>query len=424
MSDINITKFLLDMEDENLIPDGNPCTSFIILPNGTTAKLLCLKSITQFVICPKCGQILSKFHDYRRIQIKHYTCGKQPLFISIRKKRFKCSDCNLKITEQLKLVEKNCFISNGIRKSIFFSLTQMGSLKSIAANHNVSSTTVYQALNKVPPVKKTFSLPSVLSFDEFRANTSDGKYAFMAVDPINKRILEILPSRRFNVVFSFFSRFSRKERNRVKFIIIDLWKPYEKIIQKLFPNATLVADKFHYQRLVSLSLNEIRKQSCSRMDAKVAYQVKKYWRLINKSFDKVDDKDKHYSYLLKRYATDYEILNYILSLDKELSTAHGFYQEFLCLISLSDQELQVNMLKNWIQKALASEIKELQSNAKTFTQWFNAIASSFQTFDGHKLSNAFIEGTNNKIKVIKRVSFGYQSFLNFRKRILLICSSC
>ena len=80
------------------------------------------------------------------------------------------------------------------------------------------------------------------------------------------------------------------------------------------------------------------------------------------------------------------------------------------------------MLRNWIEKAKMSELKELQSNARTFTMWFSAISSYFKTFEGHKLSNAFIEGMNNKIKVIKRVSFGYRSFLNFRKRILLICT--
>ena len=73
MSDINITKFLLDLEDENLIPDGNPCTSYITMPNGVTAKLLRLKSITPSIICPECGQVLSKLHDYRNVQIKHYT---------------------------------------------------------------------------------------------------------------------------------------------------------------------------------------------------------------------------------------------------------------------------------------------------------------------------------------------------------------
>ena len=110
MSDINITKFLLDLEDENL---------------------------RSFVLCPECGQILTTLHDYRTVQVKHYTCGKQPLLISIRKKRFKCLYCNLKVTEELSLVNKHCFISNGIKRSILASLTEVGSLKGIAASHNV-----------------------------------------------------------------------------------------------------------------------------------------------------------------------------------------------------------------------------------------------------------------------------------------------
>ena len=53
MSDINITKFLLDLEDENLIPDENSCMGYVSLPNGITAKLLKLKSTTPFVVCPE-----------------------------------------------------------------------------------------------------------------------------------------------------------------------------------------------------------------------------------------------------------------------------------------------------------------------------------------------------------------------------------
>ncbi len=422
MSEINIIKFLLDMEEENLVIDENLPIGLVKLSNGITAKHISLKTSTSFVICPICGQIISKLHDYRTIHIKHFSCGKQPLIISIKKKRFKCTDCNKNITENINLVEKNCFISNGIKRSITFSLTQIGSIKNIAIEHNVSPTTVFNSLNKVPNSNANKRLPEVLSFDEFKANTTEGKYAFMAVDPINKKILEVLPNRKFNAVFSFFSRYSRKERNKVKFIIIDLWKPYEKIIAKLFPSATLVADKFHYQRLVNNSLNEIRKQACAKMDSKRAYQVKKHWRLLNKNYNKVNDQNIRFSYLLKRNATDLEILNYILSLDKDLNIAYNFYQDFLYITSLSEEKLQIALLDKWIEKARYCGIKELELNAKTFSAWYSAIASSFKTFEGSKLSNGFIEGTNNKIKVIKRVSFGYKSFVNFRKRILLICS--
>jgi len=109
-------------------------------------------------------------------------------------------------------------------------------------------------------------------------------------------------------------------------------------------------------------------------------------------------------------------------LDKELNIVHSFYQDFLCITSLSDEEAQISLLSNWIEKAKASGIKELQANAKTFTDWFSAIAASFKNFEGHKLSNGFLEDTNNKIKVIKKVSFGYRFFLILGKRILLICT--
>lgn len=84
MSDIYITKFLLYFEDKNIIPDGNPCTYLVSLSNGVTVKLLRLKTTTQFVVCPECGQIVTKLYEYSKVNIKHYNCGKQPIVSSLK----------------------------------------------------------------------------------------------------------------------------------------------------------------------------------------------------------------------------------------------------------------------------------------------------------------------------------------------------
>ncbi len=149
MSDINITRFLLDLKEDNFICDDNFSADFTILPNGVTAKRIFLKSTTPFIVCPHCGQLLYKLHDYRTIQLKHLFYGKQPLIISIRKKRFHCHTCNAHVTEKLKCVNKHCFISTSVHQSITFSLRSIASLKDIAAQHNVSTSTVYRSLQKL-----------------------------------------------------------------------------------------------------------------------------------------------------------------------------------------------------------------------------------------------------------------------------------
>ncbi|WP_027399718.1 ISL3 family transposase [Anaerovorax odorimutans] len=420
MSINNNIKFLLDLEEENIVENNFLRNDYVVLKNGVTAKRIHFISSTKFYVCPFCGQIIYKLHDYRTVDLKYNSCGPQPLIVSIKKKRFECEDCNKTITEDLKCVKKHCFISNKVYQSITFSLKKIDSLTDIANNHNVSTSTVYRSLQKVDNINLPNTLPSVLSFDEFKANTSEGKYAFLVVDPINKSILEILSDRKFSSVYKYFSRFNRKVRNRVKYIISDLWEPYRQIILKLFPNATLVADKFHYQRVVNVALNSVRKRISNSLDNKTAYQIKRNWRLLNKNFDDINDKRRYFSHLLKRPVTDYEVLNYILSLNSELANAHSLYQDFLYIINLDNSEKQIQLLDKWLELAIKYNISEFDSVIKTIKKWYKPICSSFIKYEGRTLSNGFIEGCNNKIKVIKRVSFGYRSFINFRKRILLV----
>ena len=65
------------------------------------------------------------------------------------------------------------------------------------------------------------------------------------------------------------------------------------------------------------------------------------------------------------------------------------------------------------------KINNFKSVVKTFRNWYTPIANSFKYPD---LSNGKTEGINNKIKVFKRVSYGFRNFDNFRNRILIACS--
>lgn len=75
-------------------------------------------------------------------------------------------------------------------------------------------------------------------------------------------------------------------------------------------------------------------------------------------------------------------------------------------------------LNQWVFKAKASNIKEFESTIRAYQNWKVAIINSFD----YPYSNEMTEGSNNKIKVIKRNAFGLRNFLRFRTRILLAFS--
>ena len=75
-------------------------------------------------------------------------------------------------------------------------------------------------------------------------------------------------------------------------------------------------------------------------------------------------------------------------------------------------------MSEWIIDAMDSDIPQIQKCAKTMNNWFSGILNSFSV----PITNGFVEGCNNKIKVLKRNAYGYRNFKRFRNRILHIFS--
>ncbi len=98
-------------------------------------------------------------------------------------------------------------------------------------------------------------------------------------------------------------------------------------------------------------------------------------------------------------------------MSEELRIAYNYYQT---LVDAVDHENQ-GELQSLLQRKLTSLPFKLQKVQRTLRQHQNEIIRSFR----HHLSNGPIEGTNNKIKVIKRTAYGFRNFFHFRVRILM-----
>ena len=112
-----------------------------------------------------------------------------------------------------------------------------------------------------------------------------------------------------------------------------------------------------------------------------------------------------------------DILDDILKISNDLMEGYYLKEEFLDIIHHSNQmdvEIQIN---KWISKCIEKNVPEFIEVAKTISRWKEYILNSFID---ERYSNGYTEGTNNKIKVIKRIAFGYKSFELFRERILYI----
>lgn len=143
------------------------------------------------VRCSICNKFTSSVHDKLKPIKSVYldSCGSKVDLI-IHKKRYHCYNCNKIFTENLNINTSKGNISNKVKIQIRKDLLNYNlSLKYIAEKNRVSITFVEnEMLDIISGIPKyVVNLPRIISFDEFKADTKEGKYAFILNDPIHKK---------------------------------------------------------------------------------------------------------------------------------------------------------------------------------------------------------------------------------------------
>ena len=352
--------------------------------------------------CPCCHSKTSKVHDYRFQLIKDIPIYYKDTFIYYRKRRYVCPNCDKRFYEKNSFLPKRSRKTNRLSAFIIDQLKEKQSIKDVARLSNVSSHTVSSFL---PSLAVTAShLPEVLCIDEFRGNSGNFKYQVSLIDAKLGKPIDIIECRHKHFLFSYFDKFSLIERKKVKYVVMDLWQPYKDLAKTYFPNAKIVADRFHYSRYIVQAVDSVRKH----VQSKLTPEQRKYFKHSRKL-------------LLSRYTNlnkeQQEELNYILiNYSEELRRVYNEKEELLDIIHSGEKYKAIDKLNKWVQTNLESNYSVLKECARTYSHWIQEIRNSLLV----PYSNGVMEGYNNKIKVLKRLAFGFRNFQNFKARILLM----
>ena len=308
------------------------------------------------VRCPVCNKFTSSVHDKLKPIRSVYldSCGSKVDLI-IYKKRYHCYNCNKIFTEQLNINTNKGNISNKVKIQIRKDLLNYNlSLKYIAEKNRVSAFTVENELldiiSSIP--KHIVNLPRVISFDEFKADTVEGKYAFILNDPIHKKVLDILPNRKKEYLMQYFTYC--KNRHSVEFIISDMYEPYLLVQQIMFPHAKYVVDRFHYITYIMDALDNIR----IRLQKEYGEKSKEYKLLKNKknvSLLRKYSSEINWWVFTKRYKNGHmidvlpiNILREMLNISEDLKEGYYLKEEFLDIIHHSNQMDVEEQINKWI----------------------------------------------------------------------------
>lgn len=346
-------------------------------------------------VCPCCGTETAYIHDYRMQIIKDLPMARDT-FLHLRKRRYRCA-CGKRFFENNSFLPRYYRVTSRLFAEIIFAFKKIVSAKEIGCRFNVSAVTAMRYFNFFN--KKLTALPEVISLDEFKGNSGGQKYNSIIVDPKEKAVLDILPNRLESDLVKYFSHFSNK--TAVKYFVCDMNPHFREVAKICFPQATIVADKYHVIRQVYWAMEKVRKNEQNNLSKRFRKYFKKSRNLLMKRIEKLTEEE------MDRLALMFEIA-------PRLADAYRIKNEFLDVIRLKSSNEGKQRLIDWLFSVEVMDLPEFYDCTKAYHNWFQEIINSMDV----PWTNGFIEGCNNKTKVLKRVSYGMRNFNNFRKRIL------
>lgn len=441
---------LLNIEDKDVI-----ITSTSIEGN---IKKIYIEKILKIEYCPVCSsRMYSKGKYIRHINHPILQDGyKLELIVSQRK--WKCTNpqCNLYFNDQFNFVDSYKQSSNMVPYMILNEMKNINITTSeVAERYNVSDTTVHYIMLQYLDIQR-LPLPEILSIDEVHLDMDyKHKYALVMLDFETNNIIDILPNRWEETTNPYFLSIPLEEREKVKYIICDMYNPYINYTKRYFPNSIAIIDSFHVVswliHKIIIYLNTLKKDFIER-DKKAfkdklirqnkshddnyindnlpvsneVYLLNHYRWLLLQSKDNIDYKfDRKYNRKFKMYLNTYDYEKMFFEIDESLLKIRSLKEKYI-EFNATDERNKDEIAKkftNLINEYSNSEFTFFKEFAETLNNHKQEILNSFTYIkdkDGNerRLSNGPIEGYNRIPKDFKRNSRGFSNFEYVRCRLI------
>ena len=216
------------------------------------------------------------------------------------------------------------------------------------------------------------------------------------IDGGRKRLLWIGKDRTTKTFLRFFRMLGKERSRRLKFVCSDMWKPYLKVIAKKAAQAIHVLDRFHIMQKMNKAIDEVRAAEVKRLQADGYEQVLKHsrWCLLKRRENLTSKETLKLSELLQ-----YNLRSVRAHLQRE------DFQRFWDYVSPA---WAGKFLDQWCTRTMRSKIEPMKKVARTLRNHRELILNWFRSQGA--ISAGTVEGTNNKVKLTTRKSYGFRTY--------------
>lgn len=374
-----------------------------------------VKSTIEGTPCHQCGKMTTKFYgEDREITLRHLPILGRKTFIRLHPKRYQCPHChgNPTTTQQLSWYTPRSSYTRVYEEQILLSLVN-STVQDVAIKEDIGYKAIMGIIDRHIEHKvawESLTHLDIVGLDEISLKKGHRNFVAIITGRIEAEtvILGVLPDRKKATVKAFLRGIPQRLRQTIHSVCTDMYDGFVNAAQEIFgKRVRIVIDRFHVAKLYRRSLDSLRKQELRRL--KEALSEEDYGQLkgamwaIRKPEEKLTDEDKDVLACLFAHSPclklAYELCGDLTSIfDTQWSKSQGKRQ-----------------LRKWMKQVRASKLRCFDSFLTTLENWLDDIANYF--IDRH--TSGFVEGFNNKLKVIKRRCYGMLNVTHLFQRIQL-----
>lgn len=346
------------------------------------------------MICGTCGQVCASVHETTKRIVRDLPILDCHTYLIVHRRRVLCPQCGPAL-EQLSWLEKYSRVTARLAASVA-KLCEVVAVKHVAAYLGLSWDQVKE-IDKRSLKERVGTVDlsnlEIIGMDEFALHKGH-RYATVIVEPNRKEVLWVGKGRSRESIRPFFELLGDDGCKRLKAVVMDMNASYEQEIREHASQAQIVYDLFHvvakYGREV---IDRVRVDEANRLkDDKKARKVVKTarWLLLRNSRNVKGD--------------DMLRLQELLEANRNLLTVYLLKEDLKQLWRFTNKEEAELFWDQWCRRAMESEIKPLMLFAQRLQNYLQGILNHC----AWPLHTGILEGINNKIKVIKRMAYGFR----------------
>jgi transposase len=356
-------------------------------------------------ICGSCGTVHRGWYDRRRRRARDLSCGGHRIYLELEVRRVDCRRCGGVKTERLEFLLENALHTRRFARYIG-RRCRSSTIRDVAAEENLDWQTV-KRLEKRYMAEQLERAgtpgPKVIGLDEVSIRKGH-TYRIVVSDLERHRPIWFGGSDRSEASLDqFYAFLGKKKAKGIRLAVMDMWKPFRNSTQRHAPQAAILFDKFHVIRQLGETLDRVRKAEYARLDGTQRRFIKgQKYALLSHPENLTGSARKN--------------LKLLLAANKRLNTAYVLKESFAQLWDYSSEAWARKFFENWREQLKWQRLKPYEDFAAMIDRHWDGIAAYCKP--ENKVALGFVEGLNNKIRVLQRRAYGLRDEEYLRLKVL------